>query len=131
MAKINNLAIAKAVVSNPNISIQNAFFGLVQRVVYTPTQSPVDIITEEYTPEQGERLRRLLSLSPAKMSEELSKGQKPQSTSVGPYRLEVCLSRDRRFAAMQLFRYAGIDFESVSDYRCLVGEEAAVIAQLF
>lgn len=121
---------AQSILTNNHISIRKGFFGFGQSVLYTPTNSIVDIITDEYAQEQGERLRRLLTLSPSKLAEELHSSPAPRPTAVGPYRLEACISRDGQFTALQLFRYAGMDFEAVSAFVCVEGNEAGLMAQL-
>ena len=95
MASIKNLEMAAAVSACNNVSIKKSLFST--KVLYTPTMSPVKVIVQEYAPADGERLERLLRLSPDKMASEIAQKGKPAATPVGHYRLEVCLSDDHQF----------------------------------
>lgn len=130
MPSIKNLEMAAAISAYKNIHIQKSFFGLSQKVVYAPTGSVVSVRVNEYAPAEGERLVHLLSLSPGKIESELLAKGKPQPTEVGHFRLEVCLSDDRQFCALQLFRFTDFSYVPVSDPRFFEGEDAQVIARL-
>ena len=103
MPSIKNLEMAAAVSSYEHISISKSFFGLSQKMVYTPTNSPVRIIINEYAPTEGERLEHLLSLPINEIEAELKAKGKPASTAIGHYRLECCLSEDLQFCALRYF----------------------------
>ena len=130
MANIKNLAMADAIAANPNISVKKGFLGLTTNIVYKPTQSPVRVVTTEFTQDNGTRMRQLLTLPATRLAEELSAKGRPSDTAVGPVLMEALVSRDRRFAAVQLFRYAGSDREALTDLRIAEGDEAAALAQL-
>ena len=62
MSNIKNLEMADALSSKSYIRISNSFFGLFQKVIYVPTGSPIKVFTLEYSPEEGGRLEKLLSM---------------------------------------------------------------------
>ena len=130
MPSIKNLEMAAAVSLYEHISISKSFFGLSQKMVYTPTNSPVRIIINEYAPTEGERLEHLLSLPIVEMEAELKAKGKPASTAIGHYRLECCLSEDLQFCALQLFRFA--DFKNIPALapRFFEGNDAEIVANL-
>ncbi len=121
---------APAIANDSRISVKKSFLGLATTIVYAPTQSTIHIHTTDYSAESGKRMQQLLNSPYTYIEEVLRTHGKPADTAVGPYRLEVLASDDHRFAAAQLFRYAGLDCEAVCDLRIAEGEEAAVLAKL-
>ena len=129
MPSIKNLEMAAAVSAYKNIEIKKSLFST--KVVYTPTMSPVKIIVLEYAPAEGERLERLLSLSPDKMAAEIAQKGKPAPAAIGHFRLEACQSADGRFCALQLFRFADFNNNAVIEPRFYEGKDAENVATLF
>lgn len=130
MPSIKDLEMAAAVSSYRNISIKSGLFGLSKKAVYTPTDSPVKIIINDYAPAEGERLERLLELSLDKLANELSTKGKPTPAAIGHYRLEFCLSDDHQFCALQLFRFVDFKNSPVFEPRFYEGTDAGIIASL-
>ena len=128
MPNIKNLEMADAVFS---IRISNSFFGLCQKIVYVPTGSPVKVIKQEYSREEGERLEKLLSLPVNKLEAELASKGKPATTAVGNYQLQACVSDDRQFCAVQLFRFADLMYHPQAEPQFFEGEAAAAVARTF
>ncbi len=128
MASIKNLEMAAAVSVCNNVSIKKSLFST--KVLYTPTMSPVKVIVQEYAPADGERLERLLRLSPDKMASEIAQKGKPAATPVGHYRLEVCLSDDHQFCALQLFRFADFQNAPVTEPLFYEGKDVETVVQL-
>ena len=62
MANFKNLEMAQAVANHNDINVKKSFFST--KVVYQPTQSPLRISTQEYTPDMGERMERKQSFTP-------------------------------------------------------------------
>ena len=108
MPSFKNLEMATAVSSHQNIEVKKSLFST--KVVYKPTQSTLKIVVLEYTPNDGERVKYLLSLPVSKMAAEIEQKGKPATTPIGHYRLEVCVSDDHQFCAMQLFCF--VDFRN-------------------
>ena len=71
MSSIKDLEMAAAVSAYQHIEIKKSLFGLSQKAVYVPTQSPVKANVYEYAPADGERMERLLCLPLDKMALEL------------------------------------------------------------
>lgn len=131
MQNIKNLEMAEAVSSKSYIRIENSFFGLCQKITYTPTGSLVKIITQEYSREEGERLERLLSMPVANLGTELASKGKPVTTAVGHYRLQACVSDDRRFCAVQLFCFFDLMYHPLGEPRFFEGAAAATVSRIF
>ena len=60
MPSIKNLEMAAAVSSYKSVTIKKSWFST--KIIYTPTQSRVNVIIQEYSPTEGERLERLLNM---------------------------------------------------------------------
>lgn len=128
MPSLKNLKMAYAVSVHQHITIRESFFFT--KVIYTPTQSPVHVIIKEYSPVEGNRLIGLLSLPADKVSTEIQLKGKPASSSNGHYRLEACLSEDRQFCALQVFRYSDFMYNAVCESLFYEGNDAMIIAQI-
>ena len=128
MASIKNLEMAAALSTYKNITIKKSLFTT--KAVYEPTQSTVKPIVLEYTPTSGEYLAHLLSLPLAKMAEQIKQKGKPATAPIGHFHLEVCLSDDHQFCALQLFRFMDFSYTSVFEPRFYEGKEVESIVKL-
>lgn len=121
---------AGAVSSHRNINIKKSLFGLSQKAVFSPTNSPIKVFVLDYTPTEGVRLERLLNLPLDELAKELQTKGKPKSAPIGHYRLECCLSEDHQFCALQLFRFIDFKNQPVFEPRFFEGKEAQIVASL-
>ena len=130
MASINHLEMAKALSQNPHIQIKKSFFGLHTSVVYTPTQSPVDVSIQDYTAEMGNKLERIINAPAGQIEAAIRKEGRIDKASISNMRLELAFSRDRKFAAAQLFNFYDLQYHPVTEPRFIEGDEAAFLAAL-
>lgn len=128
MPSIKNLEMASAVSAHKNISIKKSWFST--KAIYTPSQSPIKVFVQEYTPTEGERLLRLLNMPIDKMAAELKAKGKPAYANIGHYRLEICLSDDHQFCALQVFRFVDLRNTAVIEPRFYEGKDVETIALL-
>ena len=128
MSSIKNLEMAAALSAYQHIEIKKSLFST--KAIYTPTQSPARPIVLEYTPSEGERVARLLDMPLDKMVADIQQKGKPADGANGHYRLELCLSDDRQFCALQLFRFTDFQYKPVIEPRFYEGRNAEIIAQL-
>ena len=119
---------AAAVSSYKNITVKKSWFST--KVIYTPTQSPVKVIIQEYSPAEGDRLERLLNMPLDRMAAEIQQNGKPAPAQIGHYRLEACLSDDHQFCALQLFRFVDFKNSAVFEPRIYEGIDAERFAQI-
>ena len=112
-----------------NIVIKKTLFST--KAVYKPTGSPVKAMVLEYSPSEGERVARLLNMPIDKMAADIEQNGKPVAGANGNFRLEVCISSDRQFCALQLSRYADFSYCPLSEPRFFEGEEVENVAKLF
>lgn len=128
MSSFKNLKMAYAVSVHQHITVKKSLFQT--KVIYTPTQSVVRAIIQEYTPTEGSRLLSLLDMPTDKLLAELKQKGAPASGSNGHYHLEACLSDDHQFCALQMFRYADFSYIAIGEPRFYEGDEAKTIAQI-
>ncbi len=128
MSSIKSLEMAAAVSSYKNITIKKSLFST--KACYTPTGSTVRAITLEYSPSEGERVGRLLDMPLDKMSSDIEQKGKPITGVNGNFRLDVCLSDDHQFCALQLLRYADFCYRPLFEPRFYEGKDVGYIAKL-
>lgn len=130
MAHIKNLQMWKDICADARISISKSMLGLKTTVVYVPTQSVIDARTIEYSPQDGERLRRILSSHNEDLAKEIY-GFRPKEVSNGNYKLEIIRSRDGQFVALLLQQFIQMNYEPVTSTQFFEGVDAQIISQLF
>ena len=129
MSSIKNLEMAAVVSAYKNITIKKSLFFT--KAIYTPTGSSVKIKVLEYSPSEGEKLERLLDMPIEKMNVDIQQKGKPVASVNGKFRLEVCLSDDHMFCALQLFRFADLSYHPLFEPRFYEGENVEYITKLF
>ena len=119
---------AAALSAYQHIEIKKSLFST--KAIYTPTQSLAKAIILEYSPSEGERIARLLDMPLDKMAADIQQKGKPVAGANGNFRLELCLSDDRQFCTLQLFRF--VDFKNIAVFepRIYEGIDAERIAQI-
>jgi hypothetical protein len=130
MANIKNMQMWKDICADARIRISKSLFGLKATAVYEPTQSIIDVCTIEYTPQDGDRLRRILSAPRENLAEAID-GFRPKEVPNGNYMLEVARSRDGLFVALLLQQFTRMSYEPVTDTLFFEGDNASIICQLF
>lgn len=130
MANIKNLQMWDSICADARISISKSLFGLRTTATYNPTNSVVDAKTYEYSPADGERLKRLLETSREKLSEAIG-DFRPKATVNGNFMAEVCASDDGAFLAVQLFQFIRMSYEPVTEVLFFEGTDAKALGQLF
>lgn len=130
MSNIKNLQMWKDICKDLRISVIKSLLGLKQTAYYLPTQSVIDVRTYQYTPQDGDRLRRILSTPREDMAEAIG-GFRPKDVPNGNYLLEVCRSRDEQFVALLLEQFMQMSYEPVTDTLIFEGVDAEIVCKLF
>ena len=130
MANIKNLQMWNDICADARISISKSMLGLKTTATYVPTQSVIDARTIEYTPQDGDRIRRILESSVNELAKSIG-DFRPKEVPNGNYMLEVVRSRDGQFAALLLQQFTRMSYEPVTKTLFFEGEAAKVISQLF
>ena len=129
MSSIKNLDLDAAVHAYQNITIKKSMFST--KAIYTPTGSTVKAMTLEYSPSEGEKVKHLLDMPLDKMTADIEQKGKPKTGVNGNFRLEVCLSDDHQFCALQLFRFADFSYRPFYEPRFYEGTDVEYITKLF
>lgn len=130
MANIKNLQMWNDICADARISISKSMLGLKTTATYVPTQSVIDARTIEYTPQDGDRIRRILESSVNELAKAIG-DFRPKEIPNGNYLLEVARSRDGQFVALLLQQFTRMSYEPVTKTLFFEGEAAKVISQLF
>ena len=128
MSSIKSLDMAAAVSAYKNITIKKSLFST--KALYTPTGSPVKAMVLEYSPSEGEKVLQLLDMPLDKMAADIEQMGKPKTGANGNFRLEVCLSDDHQFCALQLFRFIDFSYRLLFEPRFYEGKDVECITKL-
>lgn len=128
MSSFKNLEMAAAVSVYPNITIKKSWFST--KVIYTPTDSTVKAMVLEYSPSEGELVEHLLGMPLDKMAADIEHNGKPETSANGNFRMEICLSKDRQFCALQLFRFVDFSYVPLFTTRFYEGNDVESVAKL-
>ena len=130
MANIKNMQMWNSICADARISISKTLFGLRTTATFSPTNSVIDANTFEYSPADGERLKRLLDTPREKLAAAIG-DFRPKATVNGNYMAEVCASRDGAFLAVQLHQFTRMSYEPVTDVLLFEGDDARMMKQVF
>lgn len=130
MANIKNMQMWNTICADVRISISKSLLGLRTTMTYTPSNSIIDANTFEYSPADGDRLKRLLDTPREKLVDALG-DFRPKTVANGNYLAEVCISRDGAFLAVLLLQFTHLSYEPVTDVLVFEGDIARAVRQLF
>lgn len=130
MANIKNLQMWNTICADARISISKSLFGLRTTATYTPTNCIVDAKSLEFSPADGDRLRRLLETPKERIADAID-GFRPKATINGNYIAELCVSRDGHFLAVQLLQFIHMSYEPVTSVFIFEGNDAIALHTLF
>ena len=130
MANIKNLQMWNDICADARISISKSVLGLKTTATYVPTQSVLDARTVEYTPQDGDHIRRILEAPVDELAKAIG-DFRPKEVPNGNYMLEVAHSRDGQFVALLLQQYTRMSYEPVTKTLFYEGDAAKIISKLF
>lgn len=113
------------------ITRKSSFFGLINRLVYAPTDSRLNFTCRYYAPILREELKELFALGGQVLEKRLAKMNRFEQAVNGNLLVECCVSADKEFAALQLKHFEQIDYQPISEVRFLQGEPAMQAAKIF
>lgn len=113
------------------ITRKSSFFGLINRLVYAPTDSRLNFTCRYYAPILREELKELFALGGQILEKRLAKMNRFEQAVNGNLLVECCVSADKEFAALQLKHFEQIDYQPISEVRFLQGESAMQAAKIF
>ena len=113
------------------ITRKSSFFGLINRLVYAPTDSRLNFTCRYYAPILREELKELFALGGQVLEKRLAKMNRFEQAVNGNLLVECCVSADKEFAALQLKHFEQIDYQPISEVRFLQGDAAMHAAKIF
>ena len=113
------------------ITRKSSFFGLINRLVYAPTDSRLNFTCRYYAPILREELKELFALGGQVLEKRLAKMNRFEQAVNGNLLVECCVSAVKEFAALQLKHFEQIDYQPISEVRFLQGESAMQAAKIF
>ena len=119
---------AYAVSVYKNITVKKSFFST--KAIYTPTGSTVKATVLEYPQSEGKKVVSLLDMPPCKMAADIEQNGKPKTGANGNFRLDVCLSDDHQFCALQLFRFTDLSYHPLFEPRFYEGKDVEYMTRL-
>lgn len=119
-----------SICDNSRISVKSSMFGLKTTAIYLPTHSTIKAETLEYSPETGDKLKRIIE-SPKDQLDKAIGLFRPQTTVNGNYMLEKLSSQDGQFVALQLLQFHQLSYEPVTEVLIFEGKDAEVVNKLF
>ena len=129
MANIKNLQMWNDICAESRISISKSMFGLKTNVTYVPTQSAIEACTLEYSPEDGEHLKRIIESTKDGIEKAIG-NFRPREVPNGNYLLEVAKSQDTKFVALLLQQFVQLSYEPVTKTLIFEGDEAKAISKM-
>ena len=131
MSKFYALKMAQEVANHPMIAEHAHLFGLIHNVVYKPTDSKMESYSNYYTEEDARLFKNLIESKDADLKVSLNPLEKVMCNSESMFRLDLCISHDSRFIAMQLNHVNGKDITHITPIRYFEGEEALAVNEIF
>lgn len=129
MSTLNKLQMAHTICKDARVDTRKSFLGLCTTLTYNPTQSIIDARQIELTPSEGDQLSRLMNDGRDPLLKAAA-SIKLHPIVNGNYKLDVCVSRDHQFVALQLLKYMQLNYEPVTDIMIFEHDEAQRVSAM-
>lgn len=127
MSKFNSIEIAELVALHPKVETHR-FFGLFERVSYQPTHSKIESFRNYYGAHEADLLQKIAESDDPEV--QMSSAKEIHVAANGNYRLDICLSKDCKFVAFQVFQRQHNEFVPFSRLCILEGDQAKAFEEL-
>ena len=131
MENISKMEMANALFNKPYIKTEKKFFGFKTNVTYTKTNSPVVGICLEFSPTEGQKVQTIVGAPSNDLVATIQRIGHPKTSGNGNFRLNLCYSQDREFAALHLQQFSGFEYHNVGGIRFVEGDEAHKLLAVF
>lgn len=131
MSKFYALQMATEVVKHHNIAETNGFLGHFKHAFYRPTNSMVESYCNYYNEPEARKIQSLIDSTDEQLDEHLSALSETNCVSSASFRLDMCVSQDCRFIAMQLNHVAGDVVTHLTSIRYFEDETALKVNEIF
>ena len=120
----------QALLNNNNLRVKSALFGLKKQLVYAPTGSPVKVIRDNYHADAIAPLQRIIE-SDSKGLAAAVKSSRAKKQPIGNVELDICISDDRNFVALQLLQFGDeYTYHPITEPAFFEGEQAQLVASI-
>jgi len=131
MSKFFALEMAHEVANHPQLIKKTGFFGWHQKVVYRPTDSPVESYSNYYSMEDAEKVRDLINSTDMCFDSKLGSCTELPLQDNSTFRLDLCISHDSQFIAMQLNHVSDGSITHITPIRYFEGKQAQMVDDIF
>lgn len=131
MSKFFALEMSHEVSKHPKLNVTKGFLGFFRKVIYTPTDSPVESYSNFYAKQDAERIRDLINCSDEKAQSQVDTFKTIETQPDSSFRLDLCVSDDAHFIAMQLNHVANGVMTHITPIRYFEGALAQQIENIF
>jgi len=131
MAKFFALEMANEVSQHPHISVNKYLFGWLYNVVYSPTDSEVESYSNYYEQDIASKFRNLINSKEEEFDQYLQPLINTQCLEIGAFRVDLCISHDAKFIAIQLNHIADGVMTHITPIRYFEGEQAQMVQEIF
>lgn len=119
------------IASQNNIKIEKKFFGLISSATFEPTGSKIDGYQLYISRKANNLVYDMMDATEVEQLDHLlEKGKKVEYNSNGNEMLDVCMSRDHKFVALQRFCYENYLYQKATEVKYFEAEKAEKVAEL-
>ena len=131
MSRFFALKMAEEVANHPMIAKENHLFGLLHDVVYKPTESKMESFSNYYKESDAQLFKNLIECKSDQLESTVNSLKDAYCTDDSSFRLDLCVSKDGQFIAMQLNHIANDVTTHITPIRYFVGKEALQVDKIF
>jgi len=131
MSKFFALDMAHEVSKHPQIKSTSGIFGHFKTVIYVPTESKMESYSNYYKESDARLLKNLIECPDEEIEQKISALSETDSINEANFRLDLCISQDAQFVAMQLNHVADGVITHITPIRYFVGQMAQRVEEIF
>jgi len=131
MSKFHAIEMADEVAKHPHITYSKGLFGKFGQVVYSPTSSKMESYSNYYNEAVARQFQTLINSNDENLSQSLKPLLNTKCEDSTNFRLDLCISHDSRFIAMQLNHVADGTITHITPVRYFEGDEAQMVDDIF
>ena len=121
---------ANALLAHEKLSVKSILFGLKKRLVYIHTGSPVKVIRDNYHADAVNQLQRIIESDDKGLAAAV-KSFRAKKQPIGNVELDICLSEDKNFVALQLLRFGDeYAYHPITEPAFFEGEQAQLVSSI-
>ena len=124
MSRFSLIELSETVELHPKVLVKKGIFGLSKKAYYSPTKSQIESYENYFCKEVGMQIKQIIDAPIEKVDETIQSLPDFENQKTGDVRMDICISHDHKFVAMQLYRLENGNYEPFSKISFLEGESA-------